>query len=95
MSVWMSIESLRDYVYGGGHTEPLKRRQEWFETMDGPTSVLWCVPAGHISTAAEAREMLDRLHRDGPTATAFTFKDSFPPPASTPTGRPIGLVGCR
>ncbi len=95
MSVWTSIESLRDYVYRGVHTEPLKRRQEWFETMDGPTSVLWWVPAGHVPTAAEARETLDRLRRNGPTATAFTFKDSFAPPETTLTAHPIGLVGCQ
>lgn len=80
MSVWTSIEALREYVYGSGHTEPLRRRQEWFEPMEGPTSVLWWVPAGHIPTAAEAREALDRLRRHGPTVGAFTFKESFPPP---------------
>ncbi len=80
MSVWTSIESLRAYVYRSGHTEPLRRRQEWFEEMEGPTSVLWWVPAGHIPTAVEAREALDRLCEQGPTAAAFTFKAPFPVP---------------
>ena len=95
MSVWTSIESLRDYVYRGPHTEPLKRRQEWFEAIEGPTSVLWWVPAGHLPTAVEARQALDHLHRDGPTAAAFTFKGSFPPPESPSRAGSIGLAGVR
>jgi len=80
MPVWASIESLREYVYSSGHTEPLRRRQEWFEVIEGPATVLWWVPAGHIPIAVEVREALDRLRCDGPKATAFTFKESFPSP---------------
>ena len=33
MSVWESIDALRDYVYRSAHADVLRRRQEWFERM--------------------------------------------------------------
>ena len=33
MSVWESLEALRDYVYRSAHADVLRRRQEWFEQM--------------------------------------------------------------
>jgi hypothetical protein len=41
--------------------------------------VLWWVPAGHIPTADEALDRLDRLRREGPTPAAFTFRTPFEP----------------
>src|ERR1700759_1217083 len=31
MSVWESIEALRDYAYTSNHVDVLRRRAEWFE----------------------------------------------------------------
>jgi len=42
--------------------------------------VIWWVPAGHTPEIEEAKERLALLGRDGPTAMAFTFRDTFPPP---------------
>ena len=33
MSVWESIEELRDFVYRSGHVEIMRRRREWFERV--------------------------------------------------------------
>ena len=81
MSVWESIEALRAFAYAAPeHKAVLRRRREWFERMD-LYLVLWWVPAGQIPTVAEARERLDLLGERGPTPSAFTFRESFPPPA--------------
>jgi len=46
MSVWESIEALRDFTYASRHTAPLKDRAKWFEKMDKPHYCLWWVPDG-------------------------------------------------
>ena len=79
LTVWASIEALREYAYRSGHVEIFRRRREWFVPLDGPSLVLWWVPAGQRPTVEEARERLDRLAADGPTADAFTLKTPFAP----------------
>ncbi|MGB3543492.1 DUF3291 domain-containing protein [Rubrivirga sp.] len=81
MSVWESVEALRDYTYQSGHTHYVKRRKEWFQNFGRPHYALWWVPAGHHPTPLEAGERLDALHADGPTSRAFTFTKLFDPPA--------------
>jgi hypothetical protein len=79
MSVWESVETLQQYVYQSEHVEPLRQRKQWFEPVP-PTLVLWWIPAGHIPTVHEAKDRLEMLQQQGPTAAAFTFKKPFPPP---------------
>ncbi len=79
LTVWKSIEALRAFAYRTTHVEFVRRRRTWFEPLDGPSLVLWWVPAGHRPTVVEARERLDRLAADGPTPAAFTLKTTFPP----------------
>ncbi len=81
MSVWESIEALRNYVYKSGHTGPLRDRKKWFEPLTAPSLVLWWVPQRHIPTVEEAKERLELLKAKGPTAEAFTFRQWFPPPS--------------
>jgi hypothetical protein len=78
LTVWESIESLTDFVMRTDHREYLRRRREWFERMAEAYVVLWWIPAGSIPTLTEARERLELLRRDGPTAEAFTFRVQFP-----------------
>ena len=80
LSVWESLEALRDYVYKTDHTDFLRRRREWFEPLEGPATILWWVPAGHVPTTAEALAKRDLLLAEGPTADAFSFRTTFPPP---------------
>jgi hypothetical protein len=77
MSVWKTIEELRQYVYGTAHREVLRRRQEWFETFGGVYAALWWVPAGHIPGIDEAKKRLAHLQAHGPTQFAFDFKTVF------------------
>ena len=60
------------------------RRYEWFERADGPSMVLWWVPAGSTATVDDALARLTRLTKVGPTAAAFMFKTVFPSPDDVP-----------
>ena len=83
MSVWESLDALRAYVYGSEHRAVMARRRQWFERMAEAYVVLWWVPAGHVPTVEEAKERLEALRREGPTADAFTFKTPWPAAAPT------------
>jgi hypothetical protein len=81
MSVWVSLEALRDYLYRTAHLDYLRRRREWFTHDDvGEYLALWWVPAGHLPTVDEARERLDHLAAHGPGRYAFTLRQPFPAP---------------
>ncbi len=79
LTVWESIETLREYAYRSAHVEVLRRRREWFVPLDGPSLVLWWIPVGHLPSVAEARQRLDDLAANGPSPSAFTLKTVFPP----------------
>jgi hypothetical protein len=82
MSVWESLEALRDFVYRNGpHLDFMRRRREWFHRMGEQHLVLWWVPAGHIPGLDEALSRLDLIRSDGPTPLAFTFHEPYPAPA--------------
>jgi hypothetical protein len=83
LTVWESVDALREFVYRSGHIEPLRRRREWFHVADQPYAVLWWVPAGHIPTVDEAAHRLARLREAGPGPDAFTLREPYPAPAGT------------
>jgi hypothetical protein len=92
MSVWSDPEALITYVYGADHRAVLRRRREWFERLTDATAVLWWVPTGERPSVADARVRLDGLRRNGPTATAFTLRETFPSPD---TSGPVGLSSIK
>ena len=58
LSVWESVDALRDFVLADGHMAVMRRRGDWFEP--GTTeSIVWDVPAGHEPTVEEAVRELD------------------------------------
>jgi hypothetical protein len=81
MSVWESLEALRDFVYRSDHIRVLRDRAKWFEKMEKPYYCLWWIPAGHRPSVAEARERLEHYQRHGSTPYAFWFSQHFPQPA--------------
>jgi hypothetical protein len=83
LTVWESVETLREFVFRSGHVEPLWRRREWFQVPDQPYAVLWWVPAGHIPTVAEAAQRLAQLREHGPGPEAFTLREPYPAPVDT------------
>jgi hypothetical protein len=81
LSVWESLDTLRDFVYLGEHADRLRRRKEWFEEPAGDYLVLWWVPSGHIPDVDEGKRRLEYMEAHGPSPLAFTFAKTFDPPA--------------
>jgi heme-degrading monooxygenase HmoA len=81
LSVWESLEALRTFVYASRHLDVMRHRRQWFHRMAEAYLALWWVPAGAIPTVAQAKDRLELLRRQGPTADAFTFRVPFPAPA--------------
>ena len=77
MSVWESIEALKDYVYRSQHIGPFRDRAKWFMKMSKPHYCLWWIPAGHIPTVGEGRERLEHYQKHGSTPYAFWFQQPF------------------
>lgn len=82
MSVWESVEALRDYSYMSKHIDVFRRRAEWFEKAAKAHYCLWWVPVGHVPTVAEGRERLEHYQVHGATARAFWFSQRFPAPVA-------------
>jgi hypothetical protein len=79
LSVWESVEALKNFVFKSGHGGYLKRRKEWFHPLD-PHLVMWWIRAGHLPTVEEARSKLEILKNKGASPEAFDFTKQFPSP---------------
>jgi hypothetical protein len=86
MSVWATLDDLRQYVYHSAHAQLISRRKDWFEKFERPYLALWWVPEGHIPTVEEARQRLARLQENGETAEAFSFRKTFLMPEGEQSG---------
>lgn len=80
MSVWESLEALRDFTYQPVHLKVFRDRAKWFEKADKPNYCLWWVEAGHVPTVAEGRERLEHYQKHGATPVSFWFSQQFPAP---------------
>ena len=99
LSVWDSVEALREQVYQSPHVGVFKQRAKWFEKPVKAHQVLWWIPAGHVPTPGEGQARLERLREAGPSEVAFSFSHHFAPPAApadSPDGpAPLDLNGRR
>jgi hypothetical protein len=96
MSIWESVEQLRDFTYRTGHEARFRRRGEWFEKPAQAHMAMWWIPAGHISSVEEARERLEFRRAHGDTPAAFSFAKQFPvpeAPAEVSEPSPISYEG--
>ncbi len=80
LTVWESIDALREFAYKSAHSGVLRDRKRWFEKFDGPYYALWWIPAGHLPSTEEGKERLDYLRQHGDSTYAFSFKNVFPAP---------------
>jgi hypothetical protein len=83
MSVWESVEALKNYVFKTQHADMLKDKDQWTQYFDRAHLAMWWVPAGHVPAISESAERLRSLHEKGPTDFAFTFRNLFPQPNHT------------
>lgn len=74
LSVWTSVEALKNFTYKSLHVGVFKRKKEWFAKMKTPHLALWFVPEGTLPTAEEGIKRLAHLEEHGETSYAFTFK---------------------
>lgn len=77
MSVWESLDALKQFVYKSDHLGILQQRNDWFVRQDFPIMALWWQPQGQIPDISEAKSRLDCLAKLGPTEQAFTFRSTF------------------
>ncbi|MEF0943577.1 DUF3291 domain-containing protein [Rhizobium sp. BR 362] len=77
LSLWTDIESLIAFTYGGVHADALKHARHWNVKQRWPALVLWWVDAEVIPEWKDGAERLERLHDQGPSAAAFSFKQPY------------------
>ncbi|PMH28297.1 hypothetical protein BCU71_06965 [Vibrio lentus] len=77
MSVWDSVDSLKNFMFRTHHRDFMRRKNEWFHRLAEDTYVLWWVEDDHTPSLDEAIERLDHLREKGDTPYAFTFKTNF------------------
>lgn len=80
LTVWESLEALRQYVYKSAHSGVMRDRRRWFEKFDGPYYAMWWIPAGHRPDPQEGKERLEYLREHGDSPYAFSFKHVFDTP---------------
>lgn len=94
LSVWESVEALKQFTYSGGHVSALRDRGRWFEAPTQAHLALWWIPAGHVPSVEEAVERLAFRREHGDTAAAFgLLKPAARPdePTATPVPPPVNL----
>ena len=77
MSVWESIDDLKNFMFKTHHIDFLKRKKEWFYTMTEASYALWWVPHGHQPDIDEAKSRLLHLQQNGESSHAFSFKKIY------------------
>jgi hypothetical protein len=80
MSVWGTLEALKNFTYGSRHKDLFRDRHEWFDRMSVPTLAMWWIEAVSTPTVEEALVRLDHIREFGETAFSFTFRNVFPAP---------------
>lgn len=79
MSVWESIDALKDFMFRSKHKDFLQKRALWFEKTQQSAYVMWWVQDGHTPTVEEAKARLAHLHAFGESNKAFTMAGRFAP----------------
>ena len=77
MSIWSSIDSLKDFMFKTNHRDFMRRKSEWFDSMTEASYVLWWLEDGEIPTVDEAIVRLEHLRSYGDSPYAFSFKVPF------------------
>lgn len=83
MSVWESVDLLKQFVYASEHKNFLRKKSEWFRKIKGMHMALWWVPVGHEPDVFEAKARLQYLEKHGETSFAFTFRTIHQNPESS------------
>jgi hypothetical protein len=77
MSVWETVDDLKNFAYRSDHVEVFMKRAKWFERLPVAHTALWHVEKGSFPTPEEGRDRLLHLRTYGETEFAFSFKKMF------------------
>ena len=77
MTVWASIQDLKNFAYRGVHLDYFKRRGEWFDPTRSQTA-LWWIAANTLPTTSDALARLRFMARYGTSAFAFQMGQQHP-----------------
>ena len=95
MSVWETVEDLKNYVYISRHVELLKSKANWFAKLGEAHLALWWIQKGHHPSVEEALEKLRFITDKGPTPDAFTFAQPYPSPTTRSIAQSLSTsAGC-
>lgn len=76
LTMWKSLEDLKNFTYESGHVYYLKKRLDWFEPLK-PAYVLWYGESGYFPTLKVGLSKLEQLEKDGPSSSGFDFRNTF------------------
>lgn len=79
MSVWESIDDLKDFAFKTAHAGIMRSRNKWFEKPAEAMLALWWIPENEKPTPQDAKERLASINKNGATSFSFTFKNVFLP----------------
>jgi len=91
-SVWESVDALERFVWQTIHKRFYGRRGDWFEHFEGPSFVLWWVPASHRPSVEEALARIEHLKQHGPSDYAFDWQTVSAQLWKTARSAPSGKV---
>ncbi len=74
ISVWESVEDLKNFAYKSSHVSVFADRARWFEKMQEAHLALWWIEEGNFPSAKEGKSRLLHLREHGDSAIAFSFK---------------------
>jgi hypothetical protein len=77
MSVWSSIDALKNFMFKTHHRDFFRRKQEWFSKIENASYVLWWVEEGTIPSVDDGIVRLEHLRCYGDSPYAFSFKAPF------------------
>lgn len=80
ISVWLSVDTLKDFLYRTAHKDLMAQRRDWFKVVEAPHLVMWWIKAGTLPTVSDARDRMALLEAGGPAPEAFTLRHAFPHP---------------
>lgn len=73
LSVWESIEDLRDFLSRTVHRHFHARKAQWFAASEEAHAVMWWIPRDHRPTLEEGLARLQKLRSEGPSSFAFDW----------------------
>lgn len=77
LSIWDTVESLRDFTYSNAHKLALTRREDWFIQGERYNYVLYWSQRESLPTEKEIKARIDYLRFKGPSPYAFTFDEAY------------------